>query len=42
MIGILPIDSGEVVVFGSKTDYNFSSYRMSLNELGFMPQVKNY
>ena len=40
LIGILPIDFGNVVIFGDKTDHNFSSYRINLRELGFMPQVK--
>jgi hypothetical protein len=39
LIGILPIDFGDILIFGDKTDHNFSSYRINLNELGFMPQV---
>jgi ABC-type multidrug transport system ATPase subunit len=39
LIGILPIDNGNIVVFGTKTDQNYCSYRMNLSKLGFMPQV---
>ena len=39
LIGILSIDNGKINIFGDKTDHKYSSYRINLKELGFMPQV---